>query len=237
MYYSDNVNENVVTKETTVKQEFSLSKVFGWLFVAMLVTLAVACGLAAFIQTGLISADVYLILMIVAIVLMFIESIVINIMVMKNTKRGLVVPYILYAVSMGIMISSIFAVVNTWLILVAFGVSASMFGVLALYGYITKKDLNTLGSIAFMFLCGGLILSLINWLIGSEAIGWISSFVTFGAILLFVSFDMAQVKKIAEAGTGSKNICLYCALQLYVDFMYIFMQVLRILIVIYNNKN
>ena len=138
---------------------------------------------------------------------------------------------------MGIMISSIFAVVNTWLILIAFGVSASMFGVLALYGYITKKDLSTLGSIAFMFLWGGLILSLINWLIGSEAIGWISSFVTFGAILLFVSFDMAQVKKIAEAGAGSKNICLYCALQLYVDFMYIFMQVLRILIVIYNNKN
>ena len=112
-----------------------------------------------------------------------------------------------------------------------------MFGVLALYGYVTKKDLSTLGSIAFMFLCGGLILSLVNWLIGSEAIGWISSFVTFGAILLFVSFDMAQVKKIAEAGAGSKNICLYCALQLYVDFMYIFMQVLRILIVIYNNKN
>ncbi len=214
---------------------FSLAKVFGWLFLAMAITAASAYGFAWLLMSGLISADAFLMVMIAAIVLMFVETFVMQFRVIRNNK-SLVVPYIIYALSMGLMLSTVIVVVNSFYIALAFGITAILFGVMALYGYLTKRNLNAMAGIAFSLLLGSLFISLINWLVNSSTIDWIVSFVSFGAIMLFVSVDMWRIKKIAESGIGNSNLCLYCAFELYIDFMYIFMRILSFMQRASNNR-
>lgn len=224
--------------DATVKEtnsEFTLSKVFSWLFIALGVTALTSWGFAALITAGFITADAYLAIMIAAIVLMFVETFVIQFRVIRDNKP-LVVPYVIYAITMGLMLSSIVAYIDSWLIIISFGVTAGLFGVMALYGYVTKRSLNRMGSMAFAFLFGALLVSLINIFMRSTTIDWIVSFVTFGAIMLFISYDMWRVKQILNSGYGTSNLCLYCAFQLYVDFMYIFIRVLSIVVRLYGNN-
>jgi len=214
--------------DTTFSQSssFSLAKVFGWLFLALGITAASAYGFFALINTGIISPEAYLIVMVVAIVAMFIETIVIQFRVIRNNK-SLIVPYIIYALSMGLLMSSIVLVIDSIYVITSFGISAALFGIMALYGYLTKRDLSRMASMSFTILLGAIIVSVINIIARSTTIDWIISFVTFGVIMLFVSVDMWRIRKIIDSGMASQNICLYCAFQLYIDFIYIFMRVLQ----------
>lgn len=216
-------------------EAFSITKVFGWLFMALGITAAVAFGLAWLLLSRIISEEGYTMLMIAAIILMFVETFVIHIRLARN-KKSLLVPFIIYSASMGIMLSTLVAVINPLYIALAFGITALLFGVMALYGLLAKRDLSIMGAMAFSIFIGALLLSLANWILQSETIYWIVSFATFGAIMLFVSVDMWRIKKIAESGMGSSNLCLYCAFQLYVDFMYIFMRVIEFLARINSNR-
>lgn len=223
--------------DTTLSQSssFSLAKVFGWLFLALGITAASAYGFFALINTGIISPQAYLIVMAVAIVAMFIETIVIQLRVIRSNK-SLIVPYIIYALSMGLLMSSIVLVVDSIYVITSFGVSAALFGVMALYGYLTKRDLSRMASMSFTVLLGAIIVSVINIIAGSTTIDWIISFVTFGVIMLFVSVDMWRIRRIADSGMASQNICLYCAFQLYIDFIYIFMRVLQFVIMFARDR-
>ncbi len=223
--------------DTTLSQStsFSLAKVFGWLFLALGITAASAYGFFALISTGLISPEAYLIVMVVAIVAMFIETIVIQFRVIRSNK-SLVVPYIIYALSMGLLMSSIVLVVNSIYVITSFGITAMLFGVMALYGYLTKRDLSRMASMSFTVLLGAIIVSVINIITRSSTIDWIISFVTFGVIMLFVSVDMWRIRRIADSGMGSQNLCLYCAFQLYIDFIYIFMRVLQFLTIFARDR-
>lgn len=226
MYYDATVERS---------SSFSLSKVFGWLFMAMGITAVSAYGFAFLFMSNLISGEAVAGIMIAAILLMFVETFVIQYRVLRNNK-SLLIPYIIYSLTMGVMLSTVIAVVNSVYIALAFGITAGLFGVMALYGYFTKRNLNTMGALAFTLLFGSLIVSLINIFMGSETIDWIVSFVSFGAIMLFISFDMWRIKKIADAGFGNSNLCLYCAFQLYIDFIYIFMRVISFMARIANNR-
>lgn len=223
---------------STVSQtnEFSLAKVFGWLFMALGVTALSAYGFAALLSSGIISPDIYLYVMIGAIVFMFIETFVIQYRVLKDNK-SLTIPFVIYAITMGLMMSSIVLVIDSKLIIVSFGISAALFGVMALYGYFTKRSLNKMASMCTVLLLGALIISLINIFLQSTQIDWIISFVTFGIIMLFISIDMWRIKTIIDSGINSKNLCQYCAFELYVDFMYIFLRVLQYIAIFTSNRN
>lgn len=226
------MNQDVTYEQSA---SFSLSKVFAWMFLALGVTALTAYGFAALLGMGFISPDAYLIVLGVSVVLMFIESFVIQYRVIRNHK-SMIVPFIIYAITMGFMMSSIILVVDSMYLILAFGVSAGLFGIMALYGYTTKRSLNRMGSVAFMLLAGSLLISLFNIFIGSSEVDWIVSFVSFAAIMLFVSVDMWRLKSIINSGVDSPNICMYCAFQLYIDFIYIFMRVLSF-IIRYTNNN
>ena len=222
--------------DSTISQtsEFSLAKVFGWLFMALGVTALTSYGFAVLLASGFISSDAYLIILISAIVLMLVETFVIQYRVLRSGK-SLTVPFVIYAITMGLMMSSIVLVIDSKLLIVSFGISAALFGVMALYGYLSKRSLSRMASMCFVLFLGALIISLINIFLQSTTIDWIVSFVTFGVIMLFISFDMWRIKTIAESGANSKNICQYCAFELYIDFMYLFMRVLQY-VAIFSSK-
>lgn len=213
---------------STISQtnEFSLAKVFGWLFMALGVTALSAYGFAALLSLGFVSPEAYLGVMIGSIILMIVETFIIQYRVLKDNKP-LTIPFVIYAITMGLMMSSIVLVIDSKLLIVSFGISAALFGVMALYGYLTKRSLNRMASMCVVLLLGALVISLINIFLRSTTIDWIVSFVTFGVIMLFISIDMWRIKTIIDSGINSRNLCQYCAFELYVDFMYLFLRVLQ----------
>ena len=110
--------------DSTISQtsEFSLAKVFGWLFMALGVTALTSYGFAVLLASGFISSDAYLIILISAIVLMLVETFVIQYRVLRSGK-SLTVPFVIYAITMGLMMSSIVLVIDSKLLIVSFGIS------------------------------------------------------------------------------------------------------------------
>lgn len=226
------MNDSLIYEQN---QEMTITKVFAWMGLGLLITFGVALGLAFALPYILLDTSIYLTLMIVAIVLMFVETFVLQYRVIKNHKSA-VVPYIIYSVSMGIMMSSIILYTDVKIILLSLGTAALVFGLLALFGYISKKDLSSMGSVAAMVLIGGVIISLFNVLFfRNNTLYWIVSLATFGAFMLFTAFDMWRMNKIIQSGMGNRNLAIYCAFQLYIDFIYIFMRILELYMA--NSRN
>jgi FtsH-binding integral membrane protein len=115
-----------------------------------------------------------------------------------------------------------------------FFIAASMFGVMALLGYTTKTDLTKFGSLLFMALIGIIIASLVNFLLGSETLDYIISIV---GVLIFTgltAYDVQKIKQIGEVGINEgesemmAKITVHAALTLYLDFLNLFLFLLRI---------
>ena len=141
--------------------------------------------------------------------------------------------FILYAALTGVTLSSIFLVFTQESITSVFFITAGTFAVVSAFGYITKKDLSSLGNILFMGLIGIIIASVVNWFLHSEMLYWIVSYV---GVLIFVgltAYDTQKIKQMAiEYSDGNfeitKKVALIGALSLYLDFINLFLHLLRI---------
>jgi FtsH-binding integral membrane protein len=140
--------------------------------------------------------------------------------------------FTLYAVMMGVMLSSIFLAYTTASITNVFFITAGTFGAISLYGYTTKRDLSSWRTILLMGLIGLIIASLVNYFLNSEMLYWIISYV---GVIIFVgltAYDTQKIKQMAlEVGTNEdagKRVALLGALVLYLDFINLFLYLLRI---------
>ena len=118
-----------------------------------------------------------------------------------------------------------------------FGTTCAMFAAMAIYGYTTKADLTTFGSILSMGLLGIIVASLINMFVGSSTAGYVISFL--GVIIFtgLIAFDMQKIKRFAEQlryhdsdqRVSEANVALLCALTLYLDFVNLFLMLLQLM--------
>lgn len=157
-------------------------------------------------------------------------------------KGRLDVPFVLYAIVMGVFISSFTMFVPFEVIAISFGITCVVFGLLALIGLTAKRDLSFLGLVAMGIFFGALLVLLFN-LIWSlifpatfQMIYWVVSYAIFFAMMLITIFDVWRVKKLAQQGEQSSNVALFCAFNLYVDFIYIFIRILAIVASIYRRS-
>ena len=138
--------------------------------------------------------------------------------------------FYLYAAINGITMGCIFAIYSMNTIFNAFLTAALLFGALAMYGANTQKDLTNLGSIFTVALFVGLIVSIINLFLGSTMLTII---LDWGMLILFcgiTAYDMNKLKYLqSEIGCEEEKAYVYCAMQLYLDFINIFLRVLSIL--------
>lgn len=140
--------------------------------------------------------------------------------------------YVVYSIINGITLSVIFYAYDIGTIQDAFLMSAIVFGVMAAYGYFTKKDLSSMGSICAMALLGVILVSLLNVLFfKSSGLDMLMDYVV---VLLFVgitAYDMYRMKQMAlEGGAEEENrIALFTGMQLYLDFINIFLRLVRIM--------
>jgi hypothetical protein len=140
--------------------------------------------------------------------------------------------FIAYSVLNGITLSVIFLAYTEATIARAFFVTAGVFGVMTVYGYVTKTDLTKLGNILGMALIGFIIASLVNLFLRSEALYWI---VTYGGVIIFtglVAYDTQWIKRFAQTGgaegESGQKMAVFGALKLYLDFINLFLLLLRI---------
>lgn len=166
----------------------------------------------------------------------------------RSEKHSIWVPYILYAVFMGILFSVFIIVgIEPYVIGEAFAITAVVFGVMFVLGYCTKINFTLLGWIALAFLLlamgGVLYFGILYMLNGSvfAAEGYIWSNVIVYAVctvltLIVVAIDAHNIKRILSKGAHSQNIILYCAYVMYVDFIYLLIRIIYILAAA-QNKN
>ncbi len=140
--------------------------------------------------------------------------------------------FLIYSALNGISMAGIFIVYTGSSIAATFLVTAVTFGVMCLYGYITKTDLSRFGNIMFMGLIGIIVASFANMFIASSGF---SKAITYIGVLLFcgiTAYDTQYLKKIALSTTDEGallKLSLYGALKLYLDFINMFMFMLRLM--------
>jgi FtsH-binding integral membrane protein len=140
--------------------------------------------------------------------------------------------FMLYAALLGVTLSSVFLVYTHGSIARVFFISAASFGALSLYGYTTQRDLSPFGSFLIMGLFGIIIASLVNLFLASSALSFAISVI---GVLVFAGLTAWDTQKIKEMydvnddGTVSGRKAVMGALSLYLDFINLFMMLLRLL--------
>jgi FtsH-binding integral membrane protein len=136
-----------------------------------------------------------------------------------------------YAVVNGLTLSVIFLAYTASSIGSTFFVTAGTFGALSAYGYATKRDLSGLGSFAMMGLIGLVIASLVNLFLKSTMIYWLTTFVGVIVFTALTAYDTQKLKRFAAAVSPEQQskVALQGALMLYLDFINLFLYLLRLL--------
>lgn len=140
--------------------------------------------------------------------------------------------FVLYSVINGALFSSIFMIYTMSSIASVFFITAGTFAVMAFVGYTTKKDLTSMGKILFMALIGIIIATVVNIFLKSTGLEMIVSYL---GVLIFVgltAYDSQKIKNMLlmapDAGEAAQKLALLGALSLYLDFINLFIYLLRI---------
>lgn len=153
-------------------------------------------------------------------------------MIKKMSASTATLVFLGYAALNGLTFSVIFLLFSIASIGITFAITAVMFGIMSLYGYITKTDLTTVGNIAFMGLIGIILASLTNLFFQNSAV---DSIITYIGIIIFVAltaYDTQKIKSfniIGNEGTEEDHKeSIIGALTLYLDFINLFLMLLRV---------
>ena len=151
----------------------------------------------------------------------------------KFSVKTLLAIFLIYSTLTGISLSTIFSVYTSSSIASTFFITAITFGIMAVTGYTTKADLTKMGSFLYMALIGIIIASVINWFMQSSQMHYIISVL---GVLIFTGLTAYDVQKIKNIGAqvdqgseSSQKLMIMGALTLYLDFINLFLMLLRLL--------
>ncbi len=228
---------NGTTNQLTLvqaRQEAStifLAKVFNWMAIGLGLTGIIAYFTA---ETGLamqiVASPLFIVMILVELGMVFYLSARID-KIQASTATGL---FIGYAILNGLTLSTIFLAYTRSSIAGTFFITAGMFGAMAVYGLVTKRDLSGLGSFLFMGLIGIIIASVVNMFMQSSAMSWMISMVGVLVFTGLTAYDVQRIKNIGEQGIltqGEEMVrkgAIMGALALYLDFINLFIMMLRL---------
>jgi hypothetical protein len=153
-------------------------------------------------------------------------------LVEKMSGTALLATFLAFATVMGISLCYIFILYAPEAIIKVFFMSAGIFGIMAVAGYTTKTDLTKLGSLLFIGLIGIIIASLVNMFLGSSTMDYVISILGVAIFTGLTAYDMQKLKRLGEVvGTGTEGaqkMALMGALSLYLDFINLFLMLLRL---------
>lgn len=202
-----------------------LKKVFLWMTVGLLITFAT--GYVVSVNPNMIerifSSSIYIILAIIELALVIILSARITKM---NTTTARVL-FILYSFVTGLTFSSIFIVYEISSIIYVFLITAIIFGILSLIGYSTNIDLTKFGTYLMIALIAVLLSTIINIFVGNGTFEIIICMISVLVFLGFTAYDIQRIKRLSNY-YDEDSIAIIGALELYLDFINIFLDLLRL---------
>lgn len=226
------MNEKMVsTSQTALSQSSFISKVYLWMAAGLGLSAAASFWLLTqpallklvftngFLMFGLIIVELALVVWLSAAVL--------------RMSAGLAsLLFCGYSFLNGITLTSVFLVYTGASVLSTFAITAGTFLFFSLYGMTTKKDLTSVGGLAMMGLFGVIIASVVNIFLKSPAVMWITTFVGIAVFLGLIAYDTQKLKNIHAMGFENaemeKKGAILGALALYLDFINLFILLLRI---------
>lgn len=212
--------------EEKTNQNTLLSKTFFWMFLGLLGTGIIAWyTYASNLYIDILSSNGFAVVCILELVVVLLFSLFFK--KLPPTVVGIL--YFVYSMINGVALSTIFAIYELNSVVMLFIVSALIFAALAYYGRNTSNDLSSWGTILFAGLIAGIILSIINLFLGNSMldiiIDWAMLVVFFG----FTAYDMNKIKAFElESDLDQDKLHIYCAMQLYLDFINLFIRILSI---------
>ena len=135
--------------------------------------------------------------------------------------------YILYSIVTGVTFSTIFITFEMSSIIMVFLITALLFGLLAAYGYFTKRDVTKIGNMLFVALIAIIIISIINIFLRNSSIELGISIISVIIFMGYVIYDMNNIKYLLSSLDDDKA-SVYGAFQLYLDFINIFIRLLEL---------
>ena len=220
------VNEIAQVK---VKNTF-LSRVYGWMTLALVIS-GVTAFLAAtnetIIRLTIGNGFGFLILAVAELALVWWLTASIH----KISSGAAFFAFILYSVLNGVTLSSVFLVYKIESIFMVFFISAGMFAAMAVYGTVTKSSLSSFGKYFAMALVGIIIASLVNFFLRSPMLDWFLSIITvviFTGLTAYDAQKMLAVSRNASDDEMFRKASVIGALDLYLDFINIFLAMLRL---------
>ncbi|MDQ7948050.1 MAG: Bax inhibitor-1/YccA family protein [Pedobacter sp.] len=240
-YQDDSV---IVIEEGSVSKKF-FANVFLWMFVALsLSTLAAYLfgtneGLMQYLlqanpATGRLSPTIFgYVAMFAPLGLVMLMSFGLS----KLSYPALLGVFILYAALTGVSLSFILLAYTTSSVVACFGAAAGIFGIMAFLGYTTNVDLSKFGPILMVGLVGLIISSFVNYFVGSEKFDYIMSFFGVAIFTALTAYDVQKIKRIGQGieangdevlSVDANKTAIVAALSLYLDFLNIFLYLLRL---------
>lgn len=204
------------------------AKVFMWMFIGLLVTFLTGyiVSINENMLINIFGKNIWIFLTIAELILVMVLSARIRKMKAITAK----IMFIVYSFVSGLTFSSIFVVYQLESIMYVLGITAGLFGIFSLIGYFTKIDLSKMGIFLLMGLIGIIVCGIINMFIQSETFDLaicIISIVIF-IFTLYIIFDINRIKSLYNCFDDEDNLAICCALQLYLDFVNIFLDLLRL---------
>lgn len=227
----DYFDRSMTREEAQAETQRFIVKVYGWMSLALIITGLVAMWVSSsefFIRMISLGKWVFIGLGILEVVLVaFLAG-----WIEKMSSKVAALVFILYSILNGITFSVIFLIFTTDSIATTFFVTAGTFAIMSIYGYFTKSDLTKIGNFLLMALIGLIIATVVNLFWFNETLYWIT---TYAGVIIFVglvAYDTQKIKQmniIGNEGTEEdKKEAIVGALTLYLDFINLFLYLLRI---------
>ena len=217
------------TAETDMRVRAFVKSVYAWMFGGLLLT----SFAAMWVKTSLAMQHLIRGNPIMVIVLLLAEF---GLVAFISFGMGRISPaaaasmFLVYSLLNGLTLSLIFFVYTQASIVQAFVTAAAMFGAMSVYGMVTKRNLTGVGSFMFMGLIGIVVASIVNFFLHSAALDFGISVIGVVIFVGLTAWDTQKLKMYATASTGvmQESYAIYGALALYLDFINLFLFLLRL---------
>lgn len=203
------------------------SKVFAWMFIGLLITFLT--GYIVSVNENMLASifekNLWIVFAIVEIILVIFLSARIRKMNVMTAKMC----FIVYSFVSGLTFSSIFITYKISSIIYVFGITAVLFGIFALIGRFTKINLNKISTFLFMALIGIVICSIINLFLKNEGFDLGITIISVIVFIGYTAYDVQKIKLLQNSFENEDNLAICGALELYLDFINLFLDLLRLL--------
>jgi len=225
------IQDRVISQEVAEEQRRFMLSVYNWMMTALLIT----TGVAYFVSTSESMIRFMYGRPLIFFGLFILELFAVGslaIAVRKMNVSTAMTVFFIYAALNGLTLSFIFLVYTQAAITSAFFTAAAMFGAMSFFGYVTKMDLTSWGGFFFMGLIGIVIGSVVNMFWANDVLYWLITYIGVFVFVGLTAYDTQKIKRmniIGNEGTDEdKKEAIMGALTLYLDFINLFLLLLRI---------